>query len=50
MFEEEYLIEISEIIIVITPNTKSPSLNLEKSCSSLDLIIIREAIKVSTGK
>jgi hypothetical protein len=29
MFEEEYLTEISEIIIVITPNIKSPTLYLE---------------------
>ena len=29
MFEEEYLIEISEIIIVVTPNIKSQSLYLK---------------------
>jgi hypothetical protein len=31
MFEEEYFIEISEIMIVITPNIKSPNLYLTKS-------------------
>ena len=50
MFSEEYRIDTSEIIIIITPNINKIYLKLLKLKSSFDLIIINEAIKDNKGK
>ena len=49
-FSDVYLIDSSEVIIIITPRRNNKYVNLLNLNSSFDLVINKQAIKESIGK